>query len=452
MKCSCALLSVITLLLFSSHAPATEPQVANVRASQRPDTKLVDVYYDLAGSDAMVRVHVSTNSGLRYDLPVHAFRGDGYTDETLGGNKVPAGLYRHVTWDAGVDFRGQYSETVRLRVTAAKRPTPPPADMVLLQSTVAGPVSPGPFSHLGIGDVGDQTDRSPRVLVQHQPFYMSKHEATNQDVADAMQWGLENGHITKNTSSREVSHPVVGSPRTVLFKYGGAYPQIELSGVTLRAVPGKEFYPCVGINWYGALVYCNLKSMIDGLEPCYNLDAWTCDFTKTGYRLPTEAEWEAGARDDDDPDPVFPWISPATIDHSQANYYSTNTLSYDVSTTRGHHPTYSGGPEPFTCPVDTFSANPRGLLNMAGNAAEWCWDWYQSDYYHWASQFHQYAIANPLCYPTGPASAPTQTPQKVVRGGSWDDTADYCDSTMRHRVDPLACRSTIGFRTVRLPE
>ena len=50
--------------------------------------------------------------------------------------------------------------------------------------------------------------------------------------------------------------------------------------------------PLEQINWTDATLYCNERSLAEGFEPCYDEETWECNFDATGYRLPTEAEWE----------------------------------------------------------------------------------------------------------------------------------------------------------------
>jgi len=90
------------------------PTVTNIRASQRENTKLVDIYYDVAysgSSNVSITCEVSTNSGASYNVPAESFSGD-------YGAMVSTGTDRLIVWNAGVDWDENYSEQVRVRITA----------------------------------------------------------------------------------------------------------------------------------------------------------------------------------------------------------------------------------------------------------------------------------------------------------------------------------------------
>jgi formylglycine-generating enzyme required for sulfatase activity len=178
--------------------------------------------------------------------------------------------------------------------------------------------------------------------------------------------------------------------------------------------------PMVEVSWYGAVAYCNWRSGAEAYENCYNLSTWECDFSKHGYRLATEAEWEYAARGRLS-GKRFPWSDP-NISHSEANYYANPSYPYDENPTSGYHPDWNDGIYPYTSPVGTFSANGYGLYDMAGNVWEWCNDWYDSNYYN----------VSPYDNPEGPASGT----YRVLRGGCWHVSATYCR---------VAFRSSIGF-------
>jgi formylglycine-generating enzyme required for sulfatase activity len=127
----------------------------------------------------------------------------------------------------------------------------------------------------------------------------------------------------------------------------------------------------------------------------------------------------------------FPWGD--TITHVQANYSSSASYAYDVSTTRGRHPTYATGSEPYTSPVGVFAANGYGLSDMVGNVWEWTWDWQGS--------YGSGAVTDPR----GAASGT----RRVLRGGGWDAEANYARSACRSNYFPDFRYFDIGFRPAR---
>lgn len=150
-------------------------------------------------------------------------------------------------------------------------------------------------------------------------------------------------------------------------------------------------HPVVDISWYDVAKWCNAHSEKDGKTPCYTVSGNVyktgqtrpdCDFNAAGYRLATLEEYEYAARGGLS-SKRFPWGD--TITHSQANYNSSSAQAYDISPTRGYHPDYDDGTEPYTSPGGSFAPNNFGLYDMYGNTMDWCWDrLYSPGYYDYA--------------------------------------------------------------------
>ncbi len=137
-----------------------------------------------------------------------------------------------------------------------------------------------------------------------------------------------------------------------------------------------------------------------------------------GCRLPTEAEWEYACR------------AGTTTPFNTGSNLTTNQANYD-----GNY-SYNGNPKGLylskTQPVGSYPSNAWGLNDMHGNVWEWCSDWYGD--YGIGSQTN----------PTGPSSGSF----RVDRGGSWNDIAQYCRSSLRYGRSPTYSNSSLGFRLV----
>jgi formylglycine-generating enzyme required for sulfatase activity len=196
--------------------------------------------------------------------------------------------------------------------------------------------------------------------------------------------------------------------------------------------------------------WCNARSEKESRVPAYYTDESLTTVYKTGkiepyvkwdsgYRLPTEAEWEKAARGGAGGH-RFAWSDADTISHERANFYSYwegghPLYTNDLSTTEGYHPTYHTGPEPYTAPVGSFAPNGYGIYDMIGNMWEWCWDWYKANYYG----------TSPGTDPHGP----TTGANRVGRGGGSDEYGDYCRVAGRYwSFIPETENVLLGFRTV----
>jgi formylglycine-generating enzyme required for sulfatase activity len=383
---------LLAMLLLGPSLAQAQPSVSNVRAAQRAGSNLVDIYYDLGGQaqSTSVSLEISSDGGATHTVPAASLTGH-------VGSSVAAGSNRKITWNAGADWANQFSSAMRVKISATGGA---PTNMALIP---AGSFEMGNQMDPNEGDSAEL----PVHTVNVSAFYMDRYEVTKALWDEVRAWGLTNGYTDLPAGSgKAANHPV--------------------------------YY----ISWYEAVKWCNARSRRENLTECYTVsgvtyktgssDSVVCNFSANGYRLPTEAEWEKAARGGLS-GKRFPWGD--TITHGQANYYSYAWGSYDVSPTRGYHPTYGTGSTPYSSPVGSFAPNSYGLYDMAGNMWEWCWDWYSESYYS----------SSPSANPIGPSSGW----QRVVRPGNWGDWEFQCRVAYRRGDYPNYIYHYGGFRSAR---
>ncbi|OGK07668.1 MAG: hypothetical protein A2W80_09930 [Candidatus Riflebacteria bacterium GWC2_50_8] len=240
------------------------------------------------------------------------------------------------------------------------------------------------------------------------PFYMSKCEVTQEQYQQIM--GV--------------------NPSKFVSK------SMELEGTS----PETAKQPVETVSWFDAVRFCNALSLNQGLQPCYtnqigsttieDSDIVVCDWSGTGFRLPTEAEWEYACRAGTTS--MYFWAD--SYDEAEMMKYawygrnSNQRCNPDPSDT-------NRGPQT----VGTKLANAFGLYDMIGNVSEWCWDFYDPGYYR----------VSPDTDPKGP----DDERYRVSRGGSWFCALPlpFCSA---HRVnqDPFLGNEVTGFRVIRQPE
>lgn len=178
----------------------------------------------------------------------------------------------------------------------------------------------------------------------------------------------------------------------------------------------KQDHPVTWVSWFAAAAFCNWRSIKEDLTLCYNIDNnYDCDYNASGYRLPTNFEFEKVLRGG-----LINKKYPFGDDlfHTQANFdNSIGQTSY----------------------VGLFPANPFGLFDIVGNIKEWCNDWFSLDI---IKKFYMDSDISVL-------SKKTDEVFKIVRGGSWNSKKEELLCSSIRILQPENTNPDFGFRCVR---
>ncbi len=189
---------------------------------------------------------------------------------------------------------------------------------------------------------------------------------------------------------------------------------------------GRERRPVIQVSWYDAIAYCNWLSEKHGLKPAYDqegtlLDIYgepTSDISRVeGFRLPTEAEWEYAGRGGHKSEVDYRYAGSNDIEEVAWYWYNW------------------GMAQEKTQVVGRKKPNELGLFDMSGNVWEWCYDWYDREYYS----------DEPKTNPIGPA----QGERKVRKSGSWYWVETVCRLAFRFGYEPDRQFINVGFRIAR---
>jgi serine/threonine protein kinase/formylglycine-generating enzyme required for sulfatase activity len=195
-------------------------------------------------------------------------------------------------------------------------------------------------------------------------------------------------------------------------------------GVDAKISPTPD-HPVQQVDWYDAVLFCNWLSRKEGRTPCYERtgkkekvklgnseserDVWRVVADATGYRLPTEAEWEYSCR-------------------------AGTTTEFASGGDEEMLRKYAVFQASRTAPAGSKLPNGWGLFDMHGNVWEWCWDGYE-----------KYDAKSPAVDPQGAAGVP----DRVIRGGCWYNDTRVALSAYRFRYGPAFRHDFLGFRVAR---
>ncbi len=271
---------------------------------------------------------------------------------------------------------------------------------------------------------GRSSEEIQRQVTLTRSLFAARSEVTREAFRTQLNWAYRQGHcsfdslVVDNVVSYHVRDNLDGSDIELL----------NFAATTLRFIatadsfripnPDQTTYPVGGLNWYGAIAYCDWRSLRQGLPRAYDHATWTLvagsPTATPGYRLPTEAEWEYLCRaGSTTPFTNGPLLNPGCVDPN------LDQVGWSCM--------------PVVMRVEQKLPNAWGFYDMHGNVAEWCHDLFAP-------------------YAPGDATDPLHEVAgslRVTRGGNYANPAHACRSARRGFMYPVAGVANVGLRPVR---
>ena len=247
-------------------------------------------------------------------------------------------------------------------------------------------------------EAGRRPNETLRDIKLERPFYMSLQEVTNAE------FRLFNSEHSSGT----------------------------LQGLTLDNMA----QPVVRVTWAQAALFSNWLSEQESLPPFYEVvDGEVTGFNpdSTGYRLPSEAEWAWAARTDGSGSQLkYSWGAHLPPSENAGNFADVSAQSYLGEIIFNYNDGYLA-----TAPVASYEPNHHGLMDMAGNVAEWVHDFYGA----------VGSIGGVEIDPLGP----TEGQFHAIRGSSWAH-GSITELRLSFRDFGEEARDDVGFRVARYLE